>query len=141
MAGSQLTCYRCKRTFKSKGGLTQHQRKSTVCFPLNGAKVAHNLPHQNDGDKLDVLAFTRAELTNRRQQMAKEPPPVAKLPPRLPPKQKDMPPPIANRYYDSNSESDNEDDKDNLPFLHGTMPTLTPLTLLLLQPKTVAFRT
>jgi len=74
-----LVCTKCKKKFKDRRGLTQHQPKLTTCRSQNALSINVNLVNNNAPLSPDLLAFLRVNLTKHRQSLAKNPPAKANL--------------------------------------------------------------
>ena len=84
MSSLMLVCTECKKKFKDRRGLTQHQRKQTTCRSQNALNVNAILANNDVPSPPDLLAFSRVNLTKHRQALAKNPPLQANLPSRQP---------------------------------------------------------
>jgi len=74
-----LVCTKCQRRFKDRRSLAQHQCKSTTCRSQTALSIDVNLANNEELLPPDLLAFSRVNLTKRRQALAKNPPAKANL--------------------------------------------------------------
>jgi len=113
MSSLMLVCTKCKKKFEDRRGLTQHQRKLTICRSQNALSVNVNLVNNDAPLPPDLLAFSRVNLTKHRQALAKNPPAKANLAGQQPQSNKTVAAKTTGQKLSLETSIDNDDDSNH----------------------------